>query len=396
MLYNDENCLSAHCSEVIGIIHINWPPTWTMPAKQQAPEPSLTSVLELLPGCHSTAEFKDRILPVICEVFDATSAVMHYYAGDVDYGRYYDPIYVNIDPHYLDKFRSRFSDLDPFPPAALRQSLEGQGQAFSSEQLVDMDEFGESEFYLDFLRPQGIYHMLVIVIARGDSPFAFFGMHRDRGSDPFTPDQIELANQLSSYLSATADRIHMADELSLFQRVVDTLSYGLMNKGVLILDQSLTMIYANDYACRALEHRSDFDVQVRSYPERIAEACQELLDEGDQLTAMSNANFTLASEKPQINGYIRANQSADRPLLFLAFFNSGEFGVLNPRVCEEFGLTDREIDVVRCVTEGKTNSEIAEELFISVRTVQNHLRSIFSKCGVHNRTSLSNRVLSLT
>ena len=367
-----------------------------MPESKHPSESKLAAVLELLPGCHSTVEFKDRILPVVCEVFDATSAVMHYYAGDVDYGRYYDPIYVNIDPHYLDKFRDRFSDMDPFPLAALRQSLEGEGLAFSSEQLVDMKEFSESAFYVDFLKPQGIYHMLVVVIARDDSPFAFLGMHRDRDREPFSPEEVELANQLSSFLSATADRIHMADELSLYQRVVDTLSYGLMNKGVLVLDQTLTLIYANDYACRALEHRSDFNVQNRSFPARIAEACQTLLDQGDQLTAMSNENFTLASEKPEINGYVRANQSDDRPLLFLAFFNSDEFGVLNPRVCEEFGLTEREIDVVRCVTEGKTNSEIAEELFISVRTVQNHLRSIFSKCGVHNRTSLSNRVLSLT
>lgn len=359
-------------------------------------ESVLAAVLELLPGCHSTAEFKDRILPAICGVFDATSAVMHYYAGDVDHGRYYDPIYVNIDPRYLDKFRDRFSDMDPFPLAALRQSLNGQGQAFSSEQLVDMKAFSESEFYLDFLRPQRIFHMLVVVIARDDSPFAFLGLHRDRDRKPFSPQEVALANKLGSYLSATADRIHMADELSLYKRVVDTLSHGLMNKGVLILDQTLTLIYANDYACRALAHRSDFNVENRSFPARIAEACQQLLDQGEQLTAMSNVNFTLASEKPEINGYVRANQSDDRPLLFLAFFNSDEFGVLNPRVCEEFGLTEREIDVVRCVTEGKTNSEIAEELFISVRTVQNHLRSIFSKCNVHNRTSLSNRVLSLT
>jgi DNA-binding CsgD family transcriptional regulator len=51
------------------------------------------------------------------------------------------------------------------------------------------------------------------------------------------------------------------------------------------------------------------------------------------------------------------------------------------------GLSPREAEVLRLVTQGKSNREIAEELIISERTVANHLASIFHKTGVENRAA---------
>ena len=51
------------------------------------------------------------------------------------------------------------------------------------------------------------------------------------------------------------------------------------------------------------------------------------------------------------------------------------------------GLSPREAEVLRLVTQGKSNREIAEELVISERTVANHLASIFHKTGVENRAA---------
>lgn len=50
------------------------------------------------------------------------------------------------------------------------------------------------------------------------------------------------------------------------------------------------------------------------------------------------------------------------------------------------GLTRREIDVLRLVAEGENNRSIAKKLFISEKTVKNHLTNIFQKLGVADRT----------
>lgn len=50
------------------------------------------------------------------------------------------------------------------------------------------------------------------------------------------------------------------------------------------------------------------------------------------------------------------------------------------------GLSEREVEVLRLVAAGKTNSQIADELVISVNTVQRHVGNILTKTGQANRT----------
>jgi DNA-binding CsgD family transcriptional regulator len=51
------------------------------------------------------------------------------------------------------------------------------------------------------------------------------------------------------------------------------------------------------------------------------------------------------------------------------------------------GLTAREVDVLRLVAQGLTDARIAEQLVLSPRTVNTHLRSIYAKIGVSSRST---------
>ena len=54
-----------------------------------------------------------------------------------------------------------------------------------------------------------------------------------------------------------------------------------------------------------------------------------------------------------------------------------------PRV----SLSSREIEVLELVAAGRSNSEVAEQLFVSETTVKSHLAHIFSKLDVSSRTA---------
>lgn len=59
----------------------------------------------------------------------------------------------------------------------------------------------------------------------------------------------------------------------------------------------------------------------------------------------------------------------------------------DPAEAKESPLTDRELQVLRLLGEGKSNKETASILHISDQTVKNHISHIFSKLGVNDRTS---------
>jgi len=57
-----------------------------------------------------------------------------------------------------------------------------------------------------------------------------------------------------------------------------------------------------------------------------------------------------------------------------------------------FCLTERELQIAVLVTKGLLNKQIANKLSLSVYTVSTHLRRIFTKFGVHNRTALAAKI----
>jgi DNA-binding CsgD family transcriptional regulator len=58
-----------------------------------------------------------------------------------------------------------------------------------------------------------------------------------------------------------------------------------------------------------------------------------------------------------------------------------------PRRLRADGLTARELEIVKLVTRGLTNRQLAEELGVSTRTVDAHLRSVYAKLAVKSRSA---------
>ncbi|MCK5237743.1 MAG: response regulator transcription factor [Deltaproteobacteria bacterium] len=58
-------------------------------------------------------------------------------------------------------------------------------------------------------------------------------------------------------------------------------------------------------------------------------------------------------------------------------------------------LTDREKDVLRLIANGKFDKEIADTLFISTHTINSHMKSIFNKLKVSNRTEAAVKAIKL-
>jgi len=106
------------------------------------------------------------------------------------------------------------------------------------------------------------------------------------------------------------------------------------------------------------------------------------------------------TQKPLLPGFM------ERPILFIClfvctilftvkYFNRPAYfddKNLTGYFKDTFAITNRESEIVQLVLQGHSNQLIGEKLFISTRTVESHLYSIFQKLGVKNRIQLANLI----
>ncbi len=120
--------------------------------------------------------------------------------------------------------------------------------------------------------------------------------------------------------------------------------------------------------------------------ERIKLLRQEAINFGFKLVALVYAYFdeqliSLFDEVIYIND--------EEEKIFSKLEKIIEASNVSPEDDENANLSQRELDVVKLVALGKSNREIAEELFISIHTVISHRKNITSKLGIKSVSGLT-------
>jgi DNA-binding CsgD family transcriptional regulator len=81
----------------------------------------------------------------------------------------------------------------------------------------------------------------------------------------------------------------------------------------------------------------------------------------------------------------------------LIFFNQPAYidkGRVTDHFCRTYGISRRESEIIASILNGTKSEEIADKLFISTKTVNNHIYNIFQKTGVKNRVQLVNLLIT--
>jgi DNA-binding CsgD family transcriptional regulator len=138
--------------------------------------------------------------------------------------------------------------------------------------------------------------------------------------------------------------------------------------GVVLLDDAGRIEYASGSARRILSEH--FDMPAMALPANIA----GWRTDADQALVVATDDSTIVVEA---SGDGSALLLSERP----------------PGVAT---LTARERDVMRCVEDGLSNTEIARRLWIQPTTVRKHLEHVFHKLGVRSRTAAVSKLQGVT
>lgn len=121
------------------------------------------------------------------------------------------------------------------------------------------------------------------------------------------------------------------------------------------------------------------------------------------LTKSQSENEVVEALKAGVSGYVVAGDSDPLRICETVRLVAGGATLFTARIAHEilsrlaraessdpaerFGLTQREREVLALVGDGLANRQIADRLFITERSVKNHMRNVFLKLGVANRTA---------
>lgn len=113
------------------------------------------------------------------------------------------------------------------------------------------------------------------------------------------------------------------------------------------------------------------------------------------VTSMPDANFLNIARKINVDSfwYKEIQEAPMLDVMIRTMNGENVYPDTSPRV--KLGIaynnefTSREIDVLRAMTDGLSNPEIAEKLGMSVNTVKYHINNLMSKTGIESRTKLA-------
>jgi DNA-binding NarL/FixJ family response regulator len=187
-----------------------------------------------------------------------------------------------------------------------------------------------------------------------------------------------LLSESSNFEVDYTDNDHFESLLSVIKKnkpqilVLDFQSLNFNSKQISSLIKTfkrLQVLAITDYMSR-FEMQSALDIGVRSY----------LLKECD---------------KEEIIEALHATNNGERFLCGkVAYFlaNLDELEVMRPQLdkvsCQGLGITDRELDVIRLISEGLSNKLIADKLELSTHTVNTHRKNIMAKLNIPNTAGI--------
>jgi len=259
------------------------------------------------------------------------------------------------------------------------------------EQHMDYYNFTSGFFYNAFLRPLHIHHLMLlkIMMRPQEDSAILIGVHRPRTSDSFSPGHLQKARMIIPALAGAMYTLISRDLLEERQAIIDHLAHAMKKTGLLILNENMDILYVSASFQSHLGHGFPAAVPI---PENIISVCHQIRTEiGLARHDISRIyrECHSADDNIHFNITVCKTESPVDNLRFIIYSNEARALSLSEGLMQHYHLTHREKDIACQVTLGLTNIQIAEKLGICMRTVENHLRAIYIKTNVKNRTSLT-------
>lgn len=341
-----------------------------------------------------------RVLSILERVFKSQGGVFLLANQELNKLAVDNIVGLDVDKSAIDKYNQYFWHYDPIYHAALHS----RKVVFRNNDILPYSEWAKLEYYNDFLQPMNIYRELAICLRVGTGILGQISLFRPRPQSNFNESDILKANLIAPSIAIALRNAILFTKAEKERQLLSKLSEFLF-EGVIILDYELHPVYISPEAKGMLPYLlhkhsgrvGEVESKNRSIPSVIFENCSAIKRVSQSMSRVVHFQHEITTDEKQNNKMLRIRISrfptrcevACVPYFLVSMkYVSGTCDSREELTKGKRFLTKREVDIAICVGEGLTNRQISQKLFISKFTVGTHLRNIFEKTGVRNRTEL--------
>jgi DNA-binding CsgD family transcriptional regulator len=249
-------------------------------------------------------------------------------------------------------------------------------------------DVSRSARWREVFHPLGLEDDLRAALSADGACWGYLALHRTGARGAFVPDELRLVSRVLAHLAEG-----LRTSLILDVAETDEIADG---PGLVLLSDELDVVASTAAADRWLA-----DLHTHEQPD-----IGPLPASVYAVTARLHALERSPTLDPQLTPRSRVRTAAGHWLVVHATRLTGANGPgriaviiepaqpaeIAPVILQAYDLSVREREVTQQVIRGLSTSEIAERLFISSNTVQDHLKAIFEKVGVSSRRELVARI----
>jgi DNA-binding CsgD family transcriptional regulator len=232
-----------------------------------------------------------------------------------------------------------------------------------------------------YMQPNGAEQELIVALrTRAGHVWGTLGLYREQGRPMFAADELQFLREVAPQLAEGARRGLLVGEAADPE--------GPEAPGLVIIrdDWSVESLTPGVAPWLAELPGGDWEKRERLPPSVLAVAGRALRSAGG---VDEPGEIALAGRWIVLHGAALVADGARRVAVIIEPAHPARITSL---LMAAYGLTEREQDVTRLVLQGLSTTEIAARLSVSAQTVQQHLKRIFDKTGVHSRRELIGKV----
>ena len=298
-----------------------------------------------------------------------------------------------VSSEIAERYINYYHRLDP-----LHHGFPFSKPVLTIEEIIPLEQLLQTEYYNDFIRPLFVHHVMGIALCLGSTALGSVRLARSQKKGNFTSQEKAKAEFMIPHVVGALGKYLLLEQANVRTRVFESVCNELPHKGIIILDEFLEVVHMDEKARRIfsyLPHTVKTRSKIHFLQEEIYRRCEELLNSArNNYYEHQEDRFHLdVGQKNSATILLRLIREGGKPT-FLICVEPGDFeSTLKDRM-EKAGLSPREQEVATLIYEGLKGREISDKLHISRYTVENHMRSIYDKLEVSNRTGLVHKLIA--